>query len=1116
MLDGIFLSIGLKAATHSLKAAIGDENFSAFVDDSSKRVGESSQQYLERRKRRRTVNELAQDTADKLAAQLEIEWPNVPQAEVAGVVDEIEGIIPPYKEMIRMAVRAEFDDDKFYSHFADYTPEWRKQSQDTENQRLFEFILYRVGQVYLRLVESFPETQHEVNKQSLMQESEILSQILQLREIIEDLHTDDSRRGWASTNTNDKFRIRYLETIDRNSRKLEIYGLEGSSTKSRDLSMAYISLSIDQNSQYEKPDRIFEDVDEGVADTANPVSQGTTTTTSDIKIESALAGNSRLLIVGNAGLGKTTILQWISYQAAGNRFAGGLDSWNQCVPFLIRLRKFADGAFPDPSKFVEVSTPIIASQCPSGWVEELLDNGQAIVLVDGLDELPISIRSRALSWFEELTETFPNARYVVTSRPNEKVEEWKKIRGFRAAELAPMSRNDIASFIAHWHDSLHYEFRDMENIKQINYYASRLQTSVENSPELKQLCSTPLLCGLICALHYNGHGHLPTDKMDLYQTAIKMLVSTRDQHRDIRMHVNPTWNELNEYLKRVALWMHENELASVKSTDLEARIAIIQRTLGDASTNPKDLVIFFQERSGVLRQPVIGEVDFVHKSFLEYLAASSIIETDEIPKLIANSSKENWSEVIRWAAGHGNSIQRGNLINGLIDKADAEPQYKYRLYILAVSCRNMARRRQIPREIVARVNECLTQVIPPQNMTHAAEVALAGDVAVDLLKKQATVPKQSRESAASVRALSLIGSEQSMLAIRNFARDTRITVNREVYRAWSNFDSQIYAADVLSNAVFRLTNLAVSDPMQLMCLPQLPQIESVSVSLGPAFYGVSMPEELPTVRYVESESRQWPESIQDLSAFQNVKSLCIRNSTKLSSLDGIEDFQDLHELTINSCELLSDISAIRRIPESLQNLALTGVRAVDFSALSHRRLKYLLLDSISERSIGPDELVVDNLSLDIECYGLNLAKWFGNSQISRLTLRSFPWRESPAQIVLPLGVSHLNLSSILPKFVEGANNVRSLSIWFVGRDPQIQESWLAGLSNFPELEDLDIRSSKIPENISDIGLMTCANQISLSWFYGVKVNGGAPPAIAGFELSTEDRYRVIYTRSQSL
>jgi predicted NACHT family NTPase len=80
---------------------------------------------------------------------------------------------------------------------------------------------------------------------------------------------------------------------------------------------------------------------------------------------------------------------------------------------------------------------------PQGWVNAMLASGRAIVLVDGLDEVPTIQREEVHAWLKELVESYPKSRYIITSRPHAVSEDWISHEKFITAELQPMEMLDI-------------------------------------------------------------------------------------------------------------------------------------------------------------------------------------------------------------------------------------------------------------------------------------------------------------------------------------------------------------------------------------------------------------------------------------------------------------------------------------------------------------------------------------------------------------------------------------------------------------------------------------------------------------------------------------------------
>ncbi|WP_078887694.1 NACHT domain-containing protein [Streptomyces sp. NRRL S-118] len=119
---------------------------------------------------------------------------------------------------------------------------------------------------------------------------------------------------------------------------------------------------------------------------------------------------------GPAGSGKSTLVQWLALNAARRTFAAELADWNRCVPFVLRLRAFtAAEVLPLPDDFLRAAGVPLHGSAPAGWVESLMSSGRALVLVDGVDEVPTRLRNRTETWLKSLIAAFPRARYVTSA-----------------------------------------------------------------------------------------------------------------------------------------------------------------------------------------------------------------------------------------------------------------------------------------------------------------------------------------------------------------------------------------------------------------------------------------------------------------------------------------------------------------------------------------------------------------------------------------------------------------------------------------------------------------------------------------------------------------------------
>lgn len=134
-----------------------------------------------------------------------------------------------------------------------------------------------------------------------------------------------TRWSWTSaataspgTSGDDEFTRRYLASISESLDTLELFGVrfERFTRPQTTLSVAYISLSVsDEGKRASRPLR----------PRAVPVSDWRDEVgTGSVRVEAALGGHRLLLLRGEAGGGKSTLLRWLAVTAARGSFSGPL------------------------------------------------------------------------------------------------------------------------------------------------------------------------------------------------------------------------------------------------------------------------------------------------------------------------------------------------------------------------------------------------------------------------------------------------------------------------------------------------------------------------------------------------------------------------------------------------------------------------------------------------------------------------------------------------------------------------------------------------------------------------------------------------------------------------
>ncbi|MCP2247117.1 NACHT domain-containing protein [Lentzea aerocolonigenes] len=568
----------------------------------------------------------------------------------------------------------------------------------------------------------------------------------------------------AGTDNDDEFRDEYLRYIAANLDRLELLGLSMKDKPRLALSVAYLSLTV--SGQERQGREWFSESDQA---------------RSGVRVESALSG--RTLVRGEAGSGKTTLLDWLAVTAARSGFSDDLDTWNGLIPFPVRLRAYADSPLPRPEEFL---TGPLAGLMPAGWVHRVLREGRGLVLVDGVDEVPPQKRRNVREWLRGLVHAFPDAQFVVTARPAAADEKWLEELAFSSVLLEQMSSADVKAFVQRWHEAAGAP----EEARR------RLVTQLDSREHLRSLASSPLLCAMLCALNLGRVSELPQNRMELYAAALTMLLDLRDAERGIARVL--TTSDKTVLLRDLAWRLTLGGRSQLPTQKVREHVARKVRAMPNVDEEPDVIVTHLLERSGVIREPVLGRVDFVHRTFQEYLAGEEAMEDDHVDTLVSHAHLDSWAETIVLACGHGRRADVSDLLTKVLDRADREPRCSRRLRLLAAACLETVK--DVDAGVHERVDSMIKDtLVPPRSTKETASLATIGHRVLRYLPADLSELSEAA-AAATVRSAALIGSPEAMVRLAGYARDGRLSVQKELVDAWLNFDPQRYAEEVLVDA----------------------------------------------------------------------------------------------------------------------------------------------------------------------------------------------------------------------------------------------------------------------------------------------------------------------------
>jgi len=427
----------------------------------------------------------------------------------------------------------------------------------------------------------------------------------------------------------------------------------------------------------------------------------------------ALSRYSRLVLLGDPGSGKSTLVNFVSLCLAGEGLSANLvnrerlgEGWElpSLLPVRVILRDYAARGLPadkslwqfiqDELATIQTSTGESLAACIPGIERSLSQRDGALILLDGVDEVPEPQRCRVRlkDQIERFCRDFPHCRLLVTSRPYAYRDPEAWLTGFDVRTLADFSPEQVQTFIARWYAHVGHKDRAL-GPANADRYAKQLQAAVEGNPRLAELAPRPLILTLMASLHrWREGGSLPEKRQELYEASVGLLLDLWQRPKqvfdaqgrpagmeyDIWKELGIGAEELRTAINLVAYEAHWKQPALEGTHDIRARdlVGVLyehsdkKQTGVDAEVGQQRILEYLTDRAGLLIERKRGQVyTFPHRTFQEYLAACYLVD-EEFPWLLAERLREDdgrWREACLLAAAKavaGTKSAIWNLIAG--------------------------------------------------------------------------------------------------------------------------------------------------------------------------------------------------------------------------------------------------------------------------------------------------------------------------------------------------------------------------------------------------------------------------------------------------------------------
>jgi len=275
------------------------------------------------------------------------------------------------------------------------------------------------------------------------------------------------------------------------------------------------------------------------------------------------------------------------------------------------------------------------------FFERKLDDGSALLLLDGLDEAPGRVEREAMArLFEKATRAYERCRFVVTTRPLAYVGE-TVLDGFEVAQIEPLEPQAIDKFLEHW---CHELFR--ESPREAERHLAELTEALRSTAEIRRMARNPVMLTALAVVHWNER-RLPDQRADLYHSILTWLSRSRER----RPGREPAERCLT-LLEQLALAMQDcPDGRKVEVSKAEAAEMLAEQFPAEAETQRrhKDFIAQEEVDSGIVVSRG-SDVRFWHLTFQEYLAAKAIgglLDPEQYELLLAGDKiyRPEWREV---------------------------------------------------------------------------------------------------------------------------------------------------------------------------------------------------------------------------------------------------------------------------------------------------------------------------------------------------------------------------------------------------------------------------------------------------------------------------------------
>lgn len=324
----------------------------------------------------------------------------------------------------------------------------------------------------------------------------------------------------------------------------------------------------------------------------------------------------RCIVVAGPGYGKSALLGAIAAKLTRTPY----------LPVLVPLPSFS----ASNSNVLEYLTDEVNREMGvrADWAR-LSEQGLAVLLFDGLDEIPANRRQIVLGRIATFSARYVNVPWLLTVRDPAVLSGPADAR---IVELLPLDDNDIVRFAEAMRGRTATDSNAGEFARQLSQY-----------PDLSRLARIPLFLAMLIAMTNPSNG-MPRRRADLIEMYLKTLFSPFEHKSIVSDHFSVS------ALRKVAelLAFERLEKQEVGATEREV-LDVASRVATDSEL--PEAVLSRLLTHGVLRRQSGIRLQFPYPIVQEYLAACYLVaeRQESLVHRLGDAVQRPWAQVVQFA-----------------------------------------------------------------------------------------------------------------------------------------------------------------------------------------------------------------------------------------------------------------------------------------------------------------------------------------------------------------------------------------------------------------------------------------------------------------------------------